>query len=306
MKLLIGYDGSKDSEGALMELDRMGLPDRCAVHVLTVTLPWMPLAGATPLPDKMSKQAARFAGEAVETARLLAEEAAADIITNHPHWTVSAEGRIGDPAEALHAAAKEGKYDLLLVGSHGRTALGRLLMGSVSQKLLHHMETGLRIHRLRKVRRSGGPRLLVAVDGSKASDAVIDAVIARTWPKSTRIKVVTALEGTRLKEAVRALEESTGTRVKGEGWIEVRTRAAARRLEGIGCPVSRSVKVGDPRLAILREASDWGADCIFIGTRGLGRWEGWMLGSVSSAVAAHAPCPVELVPRPKPKRKGVR
>jgi nucleotide-binding universal stress UspA family protein len=305
MKVLIGYDGSKDAAAALKELDRMGLPAGTTLHVLAVTTPWMPLVGALPLTEKLSKESTRIAEEALKTARGIAEKAAASLVTRHPAWRISAEGRIGDPAEVLQAAAKQGGFDLLLLGSHGRTALGRLLMGSVSHKLLHHVVTGLRIHRRRKPRRAGGPRLLVAVDGSKGSDAVIDAVVARSWPKGTRIKVVTALEGSSLGDALRVLEKSPAARKK-EGWVEVRTREAARRLEGTGCAVTRSVKTGDPRLAILREAAEWDADCIFVGTRGLGRWEGWMLGSVSSAVANHAPCPVELVPGRAARRKSGR
>jgi nucleotide-binding universal stress UspA family protein len=55
------------------------------------------------------------------------------------------------------------------------------------------------------------------------------------------------------------------------------------------------VKDGEPKSLLIAEAESWGADCIFVGARGLGRVERFMLGSVSTAVAARAHCSVEVV-----------
>jgi nucleotide-binding universal stress UspA family protein len=46
---------------------------------------------------------------------------------------------------------------------------------------------------------------------------------------------------------------------------------------------------------LIAEAESWGADCIFVGARGMGRIGRFLLGSVSSAVAARAHCSVEVV-----------
>ena len=51
----------------------------------------------------------------------------------------------------------------------------------------------------------------------------------------------------------------------------------------------------DPKQMILQEAEGWGADCIFIGARGLNPLERLLLGSVSRSVAARAHCSVEVV-----------
>jgi universal stress protein A len=42
----------------------------------------------------------------------------------------------GDPAAVLVSKLKEGKYDLIVVGTHGRTGLMHLLLGSVAEKLV--------------------------------------------------------------------------------------------------------------------------------------------------------------------------
>ncbi|MBO0799053.1 MAG: universal stress protein, partial [Blastocatellia bacterium] len=48
---------------------------------------------------------------------------------------------------------------------------------------------------------------------------------------------------------------------------------------------------------LVSEAESWGADCVFVGARGLGRAGRFLIGSVSSSVAARAHCSVEVVRR---------
>lgn len=53
---------------------------------------------------------------------------------------------------------------------------------------------------------------------------------------------------------------------------------------------------GDPKRALIDEADAWGADCIFIGSRGLsGAMQRFFLGSVSTGVVTGASCSVEVV-----------
>ncbi|UXH78607.1 universal stress protein [Roseateles amylovorans] len=44
--------------------------------------------------------------------------------------------KTGHASEALSAVAQKGKYDLLMMGSHGHTALGKLVLGSVATKVM--------------------------------------------------------------------------------------------------------------------------------------------------------------------------
>jgi nucleotide-binding universal stress UspA family protein len=67
--------------------------------------------------------------------------------------------------------------------------------------------------------------------------------------------------------------------------------------------------VGDPsavpKQLILKEASDWGAHLIVLGSHGRRGLDRLLLGSVSEAIAAHAPCSVEVI-RCSVKVKAVR
>jgi nucleotide-binding universal stress UspA family protein len=69
-------------------------------------------------------------------------------------------------------------------------------------------------------------------------------------------------------------------------------------LQGVGLMADSVFIDGDPRHEINAEAERWGADCVFVGARGLGALDRLLLGSVSSAVVHHAHCAVEVVRHP--------
>lgn len=48
--------------------------------------------------------------------------------------------KVGQPGEQIAKAANAGKFDLVMMGSHGHSALGNLIMGSVTTKVLAHCE----------------------------------------------------------------------------------------------------------------------------------------------------------------------
>jgi nucleotide-binding universal stress UspA family protein len=64
------------------------------------------------------------------------------------------------------------------------------------------------------------------------------------------------------------------------------------------------IEIEDPQTLLTRVAKDWEADCIFVGARKLSRFGRFMIGSVSTAVIARAPCSVEVVRSPQAKRRS--
>jgi nucleotide-binding universal stress UspA family protein len=81
-----------------------------------------------------------------------------------------------------------------------------------------------------------------------------------------------------------------------------RTRAPARVQRARDClasisgvKVHESIVEGDPEHVILAEADRLQADLIVLGSHGYGPIKRRLLGSVSQAVALHAPCSVEIV-----------
>lgn len=71
--------------------------------------------------------------------------------------------------------------------------------------------------------------------------------------------------------------------------------AASRSLEGRGVAIQTRIADAPPAQAVVEIAREEGADILVIGSRGLGRLQGMLLGSVSQKVVQEAPCAVLVV-----------
>ena len=310
MKLLIGYDGSEYAEAALDDLQRAGLPRSVEALIMSVTEVWLPppppssyevVEEVLETPDDL-KNAYGERSEALKEAQRLAEQARERLLKNFPEWEVHVEATYGSPAWDIIMKADEWNPDLIVVGSHGRSALGRLVLGSVSQKVLTEARTSVRVARGR-VEVNGSPiRIMVSVDGSESSEQAVAAVARRFWPEGTEARVVIvddpltpSLLGRIVPTVARWVEESNQ---EEQEWVQSVLGKAAEALRGAGLEVSTEVREGDPKKLLVRAAEEWHADSIFVGSTGFGnRFERFLLGSVSAAVAARAHCSVEVVRR---------
>ena len=70
---------------------------------------------------------------------------------------------------------------------------------------------------------------------------------------------------------------------------------AAKELEAEGIEVETHAREGDPADVIIQLAEDQGAELIVVGSRGLAGLERFLLGSVSSKLAQHAPTSLMVV-----------
>jgi len=320
MKVLIAYDGSRCADAALDDLTHAGLPAKGEALVITVAEVWMPppppssyeiVEMAVTAKGPLSLEREYMANSrVVERASELASKAAARFQANFPEWTVKHEAVWGSPNWEVFTKAKEWNADLIVVGSHGRNALGRFFLGSVSQWLLNEARCSVRIARGKIDEPDFPVRLIVGLDGSKNANAALKEVAARRWPDKSEVRVVIVdqpLEPTVVGEFIPALiksveesnlEESQHSRGLAE--------TAAKELRKHGLRAEAVVKTGDPKQILVRFAEEWRADSIFLGaTGGTNRLERFLLGSVAGAVAARAHCSVEIVRRPgKPGTKG--
>lgn len=284
MKILIAYDGSSCADSALEDMRRAGLPRLAEAVVLSVSELWMPVV------ESVGAGEVRIVGAlpvSLEKAESLAQTACARVQSYFPDWTVKAEARLGAPATVVIEKADEWRPDLIVVGSHGRSALGRFMLGSVSQKVVTEAHCSVRVARSHESDAEAPARLLIGVDGSPDAEAAITAAATRVWPANSKARVVIALDDV-VSEVIDQIEG-------GRAWIHETIEAAGDRLRAAGLTVSSQIRKGDPKSILPAEAESWGADCIFVGARGLKRFERFRLGSVSAATAARAHCSVEVV-----------
>ena len=305
MKILIGYDGSECAEAAISELRYAGLPGQIEAEVLSVAdvFPhlapeiYRPPEPADPEDSPIVKRARALAGQALADAKQVADEGAAIVRAQFPGWSVRASATGDSPYWGVIKRADEWRPDLIVLGSHGRSAAGRLLLGSVSQKTLAHAGCSVRIGRPRLERAPGPVKVLIAMDCSPGGDAAVAAVAARQWPDRSEAVLLTVLDVTTSLAVLTLLGSSSAyDRSVDEHRLVARYLSeAAIRLRNAGLSVAPITKEGKPAAEILKEAERFDADCIFLGARGLSRMERILLGSVSAAVAACAHCSVEVV-----------
>jgi nucleotide-binding universal stress UspA family protein len=137
-RIVLAWDGSGSAQSAVDLVKGWPIFKRSAVRVVTVStfdIPWF-----TGFPDARSAQLMPVYIEAAEAARnqsqALASAVAADLCV--ADLSAEFETRAGDAATELISVAGDWNADLIVMGSHGRTGLQRLLLGSVARNVLHH------------------------------------------------------------------------------------------------------------------------------------------------------------------------
>ncbi|HSG14308.1 MAG TPA: universal stress protein [Gaiellaceae bacterium] len=134
MNIVLAYDGS---EGAKRALELLGglvrAGDRVTAVGVAEGIPLFGYAGTLPSPEQEQERDSRLA-EAEES--LTAQGIA-----------VSLEPRVGDPATAILDVAEREEAGLIVLGTRGLGIAERWLIGSVSDKVLHHAHCSVLVAR---------------------------------------------------------------------------------------------------------------------------------------------------------------
>jgi nucleotide-binding universal stress UspA family protein len=129
MKILVAADGSPFTKRMLAYIAAHDewLGNRHVYNVLTVVPPVPARAASVLAKDVLESYYADEADKVFKPIRefFAQNKLQAEFVTKHGH-----------AAETIAATADAGKYDLLMLGSHGHSALGNLVMGSVATKVV--------------------------------------------------------------------------------------------------------------------------------------------------------------------------
>jgi nucleotide-binding universal stress UspA family protein len=187
----------------------------------------------------------------------------------------------GSPAHVL--CERSAAANMVVVGSRGHGRLAGLLLGSVAWQLAGHGRGRIVIVRSQAQSANRGPGPVVAgVDVSAPSQAALEFAAEEAALRQAPLIAVCALADTPHHLGVaRQLEEEF-------------TQLVVRFEKGHpGVSVLRQVTNWSPRAALLDAGAE--AQLLVVGSRGRGGIPGMTLGSVTSALLQHAPCPVGIV-----------
>ena len=232
---------------------------------------------------------AELRAEAERTAAEGAAQLPADLERRH----VAVLGR--SPAQGLHQLAEDQRPTALVVGSSHRGPLGSVIAGNVASRLFAGASCPVAVAPRGFAGRSDTSLHTIGVgfDDSPESWNAIQRAAALGVAAGARLRVIHALQP--VIAPPMAPEESE--RLTWE--LQVRRELALNRA---AASVSKDLRaeatllVGDPVRVLELEASR-GLDLLVLGSRGYGPLRRVLLGTVSSEVVSHSPCPVLVVPR---------
>ena len=136
-------------------------------------------------------------------------------------------------------------------------------------------------------------RILLGADGSEHAQraAKVAGDLARAL-KSSEVRIVVAFDPIPAYLGEPNLSQAEAARAKAADDIITKAKSALGSIPG---EVHEETLAGSPAEAIVQVARIRNSQLIVMGSRGLGRLEGALLGSNSQKVVSHAPCPVLIV-----------
>lgn len=202
--------------------------------------------------------------------------------------------------KAIVERARTWRAQAIVLGSRGRGALHRALLGSVSRGVIQRAPCAVLVVKgeVRAPR-----RFLIGLDGSVRSRHAVGFVSGLQPPAGGCVTLLVVVEPTH-STSIGTLPTSIRAVVAAElaalnrgrlGMARREVSTAARRLIRAGWTVEKEVRRGIPLPQLLRTASTRRADIIVVGARGVGGLGRMLLGSVAEGTLAHAPVSVLIV-----------
>jgi nucleotide-binding universal stress UspA family protein len=295
MKILLAIDSSAPSEHALAEVAARPWLKSTTVCVLNVIEPGL-LGEELQL---MKWASASVMEMATEGARTMVDRAA-EALRKH-HLEAATAVVKGDPRIEIADYAKKWDADMIVVGSHGRSGVKRLLMGSVARTVLRHAHCSVEVVRPRR-NDFGAMSILLATDGSPCSIAAAKSIAERPWPEESEVRIVSVVEISMPVTDPMYIDPDLAQSLADERTKQAREAVQeAERIIARGHLKMSSIQpVGIPASIILQQVDNWRADLVVMGSHGRHGLERLLIGSVSESVAIHAPCSVEVIRRKAP------
>lgn len=284
--IVCGVDLSEHSERALAFASRLSVPlglPVVAVHArplaATAAPVGVPPSGA-PVPSPVDDD---------EAARAVRDEVDA-LLARHDVETPLRTGS-GDAAELIVRIARDEDAELVVVGSVGRGAMATAILGSVSTAVVARAPCPVVIVP-REARVPESVAMIVCGVGAGEEATTVRDVAQRLRDRfRARLEFVHAAP---MPEVPGASAAAGGVGRVAEADLEDARQyveSLAEREED-----ERRVAAAPPASLIVDAARSSAADLIVVGSHARGALKAALLGSVSSDVVRHAPCPVVVVP----------
>jgi nucleotide-binding universal stress UspA family protein len=277
-KILVAFDGSLSSKNALKQAIRLSREERSWLKVLAVVPDYegdLELIGVSNIKALIEGPKEKLISEAKE----IADKEGATIITNADQ---------GEAYERIVEVADAENCDLIVMGRRGIHRVERMLMGSVTARVIGHTKRDVLV--VPRDTTIGWRYILLATDGSAYSEAATEHAINFAGSYGGEMVAVSIVDVTdefytQAPQMVEEMIERSKGILKG-----VRGKAEASKIK-----IETLVREGEPYQKIVEVAKEKKAGVIFMGSHGRKGIKKLLMGSVTEKVIGHAPCPVLVV-----------
>ncbi len=290
-RIIVPLDGSEPSRAALTYAATIPTKELVLLHVMVdreVIVPeWI-----------LRRTSSREETSLADEMERMAEE------LRTPERKVSVDIRIGDVAEEIINAGSEA--DLIVMMTHGRGAAGRVIFGSMADRVVRHGSTPTLLVRVGELTRNPKvpDRVVCALDGSMIAERGLSAAIRLASALQLPLHLVRSVGLQDVKTALRDtntdwlapsdmhpdLYDQTLNEVREAAISYLKEKEEAIKPEW--SQVTTEIVEGSVPFTLM-----WAVDVddiLVITTRGQGGYKRWSLGSVAEKLVREAPCPVFL------------
>lgn len=277
-KMLVAIDGSESSMHALKESFKLARNEKSWITVVSV------------VPEYKGDLDLVAVGNVMASMRKPCEDALhkADELAKAEGALIKTVCEEGEAYERIIDLAEAENCELIVMGRRGLSRLERVLMGSVTARVIGHSPIDVLVVPFKA--EIGWKRVLLAIDGSKYSKAAAERAIDFAGEYKGELMVVSVVDvpAEFYGEAPDAVEDLIN---KAKGYVE----DVKRQAEASGIKTETFVREGETYKAILDLAKEQNANAIVVGSHGRTGLKRLLMGSVTEKVIGYASCPVLVV-----------
>jgi len=287
--ILVPTDGSEEAEAAARHGLNLATAFGSQIHLLSVVDHRSYSSALTDLGPAVGEQREVFEQQAAEAVDRLEALLSDSSVTSHT------ADQHGIPHEAVQSYVAEHDIDLVSMGTHGRTGLDRLLLGSVTERVVRTSDAPVLTTRHESDDRSSYDRILIPTDGSESATAAIDHAIAIAERFDATVHALSVVDASAAAGAYDAGPGLPDILDSLEEGCERAVAAVEGECENRDVNVVADIVQGTPYRAIRTYVDNEGIDLISMGTHGRTGLERYLIGSVTERTVRTSEVPVLTV-----------
>ncbi len=295
-RIVVPLDGSQLSHAALPVA--RGLAERTGASVTLVSVIDPPRDFYITARDASSSRWKPADIERLASEEKRLQEYLDGVATTFENMRVATEVRLGQAAEEILEAAEASPQTIIIMASHGRTGLGRMLIGSVANRVIQASNMPVIVVKASEDSKAeygkrSIARVMVPLDGSRFAEQALEKARS-VFGNDVRYVLIRIVEPVAPGQAYTS-EVIADYERQAHDAAEDYLEDVAGRLKAEGATVARDVRIIQPSLGITQFAEETSADLIAISTHGRSGMGRFLMGSVAERVLHNAERPVMMV-----------